>query len=132
MDPAGFTKVSALGIEEQRVTTILDIVDPPADWTRLGHGYRVYVHINVFQNDNALLVPLSALFRSGADWAVYKMEGGKARLAHVRIEHRNNDMAEVLGGLSEGERVILHPSDRITDNTRVTLREPQALSFQDD
>ena len=132
VDPAGFTKVSALGIEEQRVTTVLDIVDPPADWTRLGHGYRVYVHIIVFQNDNALLIPLSALFRSGADWAVYKVEEGRARLAHVRIENRNNDMAEVLGGLSEGEHVILHPSDRIADNTRVILRETRRLSFQED
>jgi HlyD family secretion protein len=123
VDPAGFTKVSALGIEEQRVTTILDIVNPPSDWTRLGHGYRVYVQITVFLNDNALLVPLSALFREGTSWAAYRIDDGVARLIHLSIEHRNSASAEVLAGLIEGDRVILHPSDRITDGSRVALRQ---------
>jgi HlyD family secretion protein len=123
VDPAGFTKVSALGIEEQRVTTVLEILDPPAERSRLGHDYRVYVHITVYQNDKALRVPLSALFRDGPSWAVYKITDGVARLTHVSIQHRNSSDAEVMTGVAEGERVILHPSDRIAEGTKVYLRE---------
>ncbi|MCG8558422.1 MAG: HlyD family efflux transporter periplasmic adaptor subunit [Hyphomicrobiales bacterium] len=123
IDPAGFTKVSALGIEEQRVNTILDITDPPEKWTALGHDFRVFVRITVWSSENSLRVPLGALFRKGRDWAVFKVEDGRARLALVKIGHRNAEMAEVQDGLAAGDRVVLHPSDRIADGVRIARRE---------
>ena len=123
IDPAGFTKVSALGIEEQRVNTILDIADPPEKWTALGHDFRVFVRITVWSSESSLRVPLGALFRKGRDWAVFKVEDGRARLALVKIGHRNAEMAEVQDGLAAGDRVVLHPSDRIADGVRIARRE---------
>lgn len=123
VDPAGFLKVSALGIEEQRVRTIIDFVDPPDAWARLGHDYRVIVHVTVWNTDNALTVPVSALFRKGDDWAVFAVRDERARTTLVRIGRRNNRVAEVLSGLSAGDRVVLHPSDRISDGVAVSERE---------
>ena len=122
IDPAGFTKVSALGIEEQRVNTVLDIIDVKSKWRDLGHDFRVFVRITVWKSDSALRVPLSALFRSGNDWAVFKAVDGEARLTSVQIGQRNTDFAEVLGGLEVGDQVILHPSDRLTDGSGIELR----------
>lgn len=123
VDPAGFLKISALGIEEQRVNTVIDFVDPPEAGSRLGHDYRVIVHIATWNVDNALRVPISALFRKGEDWAVYVVREGRARPVIISIDHRNERVAEVVAGLSEGDRVILHPSDRIADGVRVIERE---------
>jgi len=125
IDPAGFTKVSALGIEEQRVTTVLQLTDPPADWASLGHDFRVFVRITEWFDDDALRVPLSALFRVGSQWGVFRIEDGIARRTVIDLGHRNSSHAEVLGGLSEGDRIILYPSDRISDGTAVELREPE-------
>lgn len=122
VDPAGFLKVSALGIEEQRVRVTIDFIDPPEAWSQLGHDYRVIVHVTTWSAADALTVPVSALFRRGDDWAVFAVEDGRARTTHVKIGHRNNRSAEVLAGLSAGTAVILHPSDRITDRTRVVQR----------
>jgi len=125
IDPAGFLKVSALGIEEQRVRVTIDFADPPEAWSRLGHDYRVIVHVAIWSADDALTVPVSALFRKGGDWAVFAVEGGRARTTPVKIGHRNNRVAEVLAGLAAGAEVVLHPSDRISDGTRVVQRLAQ-------
>ena len=79
VDPAGFLKVSALGIEEQRVRTTIDFVDPPEAWSRLGHDYRVIVHVTIWSADDALTVPVGALFRKGDDWAVFAVKDGRAQ-----------------------------------------------------
>ena len=122
IDPAGFLKISALGIEEQRVRTRIDFVDPLELWSSLGHDYRVIVHVTIWQGDNVLTVPVSALFRVGDDWAVFTVKDGRARTTLVKVDHRNDRVGEVASGLSEGDEVILHPSDRITDGVAVEAR----------
>jgi HlyD family secretion protein len=126
IEPAGFTKVSALGIEEQRVRTILKLQDPSDDAIRLGHEYRVFVRIGVYEAASVLKVPISALFRRGERWAVYVVENGRTNVTSIEIGHRNAAFAEVLGGLQEGVFVIVHPSDRVRENIRVssTLERP--------
>jgi HlyD family secretion protein len=119
IEPAGFTKVSALGIEEQRVRTILKLQGPSDGADRLGHEYRVFARIGVYEAASALRVPISALFRRGERWAVYVVENGRANVAAVEIGHRNAAFAEVLAGLTEGALVVLHPSDRVHEKTRV-------------
>jgi HlyD family secretion protein len=123
VDPAGFVKVSALGIEEQRVRTVIDFVDPPDSWAQLGHDYRVIVHIAIWNADNALTVPVSALFRKGEEWAVFAIRDGRARTTPVQIGRRNNRVAEVLSGVSAGDQIVLHPSDRVNDGVAVAERE---------
>ena len=122
VDPAGFLKVSALGIEEQRVRVTIDFVDGPKSWSTLGHDYRVTVHVSVWTSDNVLTVPLGALFRKGNDWAVYSVVGGRARTAVVKIGHRNAQTAEVLSGLVGGDRVVVHASDRVREGSAVAQR----------
>jgi HlyD family secretion protein len=125
VDPAGFMKVSALGIEEQRVRTIIDFTESPETWSRLGHEYRVIVHVTTWSAESVLRVPVGALFRKGDDWAVFSVAGGHARTTIVKIGNRNGRVAEVLSGLSEGSPVVLHPSDRIRDGVAVQQREVQ-------
>lgn len=122
IDPAGFTKVSALGIEEQRVKVVLDLASPPAQVTGLGHDYRVYVHIATWSSANALQVPLGALFRDKGEWAVFKVDGGLARAAPVRVGHMNGAQAEILSGLAAGETVIVHPGDTVQDGVKIAPR----------
>lgn len=123
IDPAGFMKVSALGIEEQRVNVILDFEDAPEKWRTLGHDFRVFARIVVWKQDNVLRVPLSALFRQGDQWAVFVVYDGTAKLTTVEIGQRNSDFAEVTANLEAGQRVVLHPSDRVADEVRVTERD---------
>ncbi len=123
VDPTGFTKVSALGIEEQRVKAVLDLVEPAEKWARLGHEFRVFVRISIWSDDNVVRVPLGALFRAGPDWAVYIVNEGIAKLGRVTLDHRNDGHAEVTAGLEPGMLVILHPSDRIEDSVSVAVRE---------
>ena len=125
VDPAGFLKVSALGIEEQRVRVTIDFADPPETWSRLGHDYRVIVHVAIWSADDALTAPVSALFRKGDEWAVFAVENGRARTTIVKIGHRNNRVAEILAGLPAGAQVVVHPSDRISDGSRIARREIQ-------
>ena len=122
IDPAGFLKISALGIEEQRVRTRIDFADPPEAWSTLGHDYRVIVHVTVWNGDNVLTIPVGALFRAGEDWVVFAVRDGRARTTPVKIDHRNGRMAEITSGLGEGDRVILHPSDRIKDGVAIEER----------
>lgn len=120
--PAGFTKVSALGIEEQRVKAVLALDDPPSARERLGHDYRVYVRIHVFEAADTLRVPLSALFRRGEKWAAFIAEGGVARERSITIGERNSSYAQVLSGLKDGEKIILHPSDKVADGVAIIER----------
>lgn len=122
VEPAAFTKISALGVEEQRVYVIVDLIDPPEKRTTLGDGYRVEAEIVLWENDNVLKVPTSALFRKGIQWSVFKVVDGRARQQAVEIGHRNGLEAEVLKGLSEHDTVIVHPSDRIADGVAVSVR----------
>ncbi len=126
VDPAGFTKVSALGIEEQRVNTILDLTDDKKKWTELGHDFRVFVRITVWSSQGSLTVPLSALFRRGKDWTVFRVDEGVAMLTKVEIGQRNTEMAELLSGLTEGDMVVLHPSDKVSDKVAVERRDANA------
>lgn len=122
VEPAGFKEISALGIEEQRVNVHLDFEDPPKAWAALGHDYRVFVRIIIWEADDVLRVPLSALFRRGNEWAVFKVIEGRAVLQTVQIGQRNQRDAQVTAGLNAGDRVILHPSDRIAGGVRVVER----------
>lgn len=118
IDPAATTKVSALGIEEQRVDAVLDILTPENEWTGLGHGYQVDVEIVSESRADVLKVPVSALFRSGTDWAVFTARD-RARLQRVEIGLRTDRDAEVLAGLSAGDRVVLYPSDKVRNGLRI-------------
>ncbi|NJL28883.1 MAG: efflux RND transporter periplasmic adaptor subunit [Thermoanaerobaculia bacterium] len=122
VEPSGFTKISALGVEEQRVNVIVDFQDPHAAWEALGDGFRVEIRIVVWERDDVLKVPVSSLFRQGDDWAVFAVGEGKARLGKVEVGQRNDLEAEVLSGLAEGEQVIVHPSDKVTDGVGVAAR----------
>lgn len=119
INPAAYTKVSALGIEEQRVDVVLDLVDAEDARGRLGHDFRVMAHIPIWVDDDAVRVPIGALFRRGSEWTVFRVVDGRAELTPVAIDHRNNRWAEVIDGLAPGDTVILHPSDRVEDGTRV-------------
>ncbi len=123
IDPAAYTKVSALGIEEQRVDAVLDLDGDANDWAGLGHEFRVMVHINLWHADDAVRVPMGALFRRGDEWHVFKVVEGAAQSVLVDIDHRNNTYAEVLDGLAPDDVVILHPNDRVADGVRVVPRE---------
>lgn len=116
VEPSGFTKLSALGVEEQRVNVIADFVDRAAN---LADGYRLEARIVVWESANVLQVPTSALFRRGGAWAVFVVASNRAQRREVEIGHRSSIDAEILGGLSGGETVILHPSDLIEDGVRV-------------
>lgn len=119
VEPAGFTKVSALGVEEQRVRVIADFTSPAEAWRRLGDGYRVEARFVLWQQDGVLQVPASSLFRHGEGWAVFVIESGRARLRAVSIGQRTALAGEVLQGLREGERVVVYPSDAVADGVRV-------------
>ena len=123
VEPFGFTKVSALGVEEQRVNVIIDVTDPVELWRNLGHGYRVEPRIILWESRDVLKVPLSSLFRQGPDWAVFVNHRGRARLTPVTIAHENGLEAEVLHGLTAGQTVVMHPSDRVGDNARIEQRQ---------
>ena len=122
VEPAGFTKVSALGVEEQRVWVIADFTAPAARWQRLGDGYRVEASFVLWQGDDVLQVPAGALFRHGDDWAAFIVEDDHAVRRAVSVGHRNARAAQVLDGLAAGERVVLHPSNQVTDGARVRER----------
>jgi HlyD family secretion protein len=122
VEPSAFTKVSALGIEEQRVNVVLDPIEPRIGWERLGHGFRVYARIRIWRGENALRVPLAALFRRGDEWAVFRVLEGRASLTAIRIDHRDASFAEVTQGLSEGDVVIVHPGDQVEDGVAIDIR----------
>jgi HlyD family secretion protein len=123
VEPAGFTKISSLGVEEQRVLIIADITSPPEMWRVLGDGYRLEAHFIVWEGKDILQVPTSALFRSGKDLAVFAEEKGKARRRLVEVGQRTGLTAEIISGLKENERVVAYPDDSISDGTKIKPRK---------
>lgn len=122
VEPSGFTKISALGVEEQRVNTIIDFEGPPEARHGVGDGYRVEVRVIVDSRKNVLSIPTSSLIRNGDEWAVYVVENDRASRRVVQLGQRNSLLAEVTGGLSETERIIVYPSDSVADGVEVTPR----------
>ena len=122
VEPYGFLKVSALGVEEQRVRVIIDPVDPPAAWTAVGHGYRVEAAVTVWKAEAVVRVPVAALFRDRGRWAVFRVEDGRARLQRIGMGQNDGDLAEVLSGLKPGDQVVLHPGPSIADGGAVRVR----------
>lgn len=122
VEPSAFTKVSTLGVEEQRVYTIVDLVDPPDERASLGDGFRVEARIVIDQADGVLIVPTSALFRVGKENAVFVAKGGVAQQQIVQIGRQNGLEAEVLAGLNEGDQVVVHPSDQVEAGVAVRQR----------
>jgi len=119
IEPAAFTKVSTLGVEEQRVNVLIDIVSPQKDWSGLGDAYQVDARISIFERDDVMLVPVGSLFRTGNAWNVYVVKDGRAQLRAVTLLRRSASAAAVESGVQPGERVIVYPSDRIADGIRV-------------
>ncbi|HXT70937.1 MAG TPA: efflux RND transporter periplasmic adaptor subunit [Vicinamibacterales bacterium] len=122
IEPAGFMKISALGVEEQRVNVVIDFVDPRERRASLGDGFRVEVRIVVWEKADALTVPTSSLFRLSGDWAVFTVESDVLRRKTLKIGQRNDQLAEVLEGLAPGERVVAYPGESLMDGARVRLR----------
>ena len=123
VEPAGFTKISSLGVEEQRVLVIVDITSPPEKWQVLGDGFRMEAHFIVWERENILQIPTSALFRQGDKWAVFVAERGKARRRVVEIGQRNGLAAEIISGLKEKEMVVAYPDDSISEGTKIRQRK---------
>jgi HlyD family secretion protein len=119
VEPSAFTKVSALGVEEQRVNVIVDLISPPEAWQALGDAYRVDARIVVHRQADAVKVPVAALFRDNAEWAVFVVSEGRADKRRVRISRRGALEAVVEEGLSPGERVIAYPGDAVKDGARL-------------
>lgn len=122
VEPAAFTKVSALGVEEQRVNVVIDLTSPAEKWQSLGDGYRVDARIIVASLDNAVKVPVGALFREGDQWVVFTIDNGRAAKRIVQLTRRSGLEAMVGQGLKPGERVIVHPGDDISEGSRVKVR----------
>lgn len=123
IEPWGFTKFSALGVEEQRVNAIINFKGDERDHEVLGHGYRTEVRIVVWQDDDALVVPASALFRINGDWAVFEVINGRARMTVVDIGRNNGTDADIQSGLTENDSVILYPGNQVTEGVRVKKRQ---------
>lgn len=120
IEPSATTRVSALGIDEQRVGVILTLEGDPQDWQLLGHGFRVIARITLWRGEDVLSIPVGALFRDGSDWAAYVVQDGRARLQTITLGERNEAMAQVLTGLAAGDAVIVHPGDTVADGVAVT------------
>jgi HlyD family secretion protein len=119
VEPAGFTKISSLGVEEQRTLVLVDITSPPEQWKVLGDGFRLDTTFIVWEGKDVLQVPASALFRSGQDWAVFVADTGKAVKRIVQVGKRSGLAAEILSGLKEGEKVIARPDDTVKEGGKV-------------
>jgi HlyD family secretion protein len=119
VDPSAETRVSALGIDEQRVEVILDLDGAAEDRQLLGHGYRVIAQIALWRGEDVLAIPIGALFRDGSDWASFVAVDGRVELRSIMLGERNGDYAQVLEGLQAGDQVILHPSDQIAEGVRI-------------
>ncbi len=122
VEPSAFSRTSALGVEEQRVNVIIDLVAPRDQWATLGDGYRVEAHIVVWEAADVIQVPPSSLFRHGDGWAVYQVEGELVRLVPVKIGERTPSAVQIIDGLAPGAEVVAHPSDRIQDGVSVAAR----------
>lgn len=124
IEPAAFTKVSALGVEEQRVWVIMDLVSPPETWKALKDRYRVEVRVATWEAESTLRLPSGAVFREGTQWKTFVLEGGKARMKKVQLGPNDGKFVQVLGGVQLDEEVLVHPPDSLKDGARVAVREP--------
>jgi HlyD family secretion protein len=122
VEPAAFTKVSALGVEEQRVLVLSDFVAQTPALKALGDRYRVEVRVVVWQSDDTLLVPAGALFREGSEWKTFVFDAGKAKSAIVKAGRTDGRMMQVLEGLKPGDEVLMHPPDSVIDGSEVVKR----------
>lgn len=122
VEPSAFTRMSALGVEEQRVNVIVDLDEPRETWALLGDGYRVEARIIVWSEADVLKVPASAVFRHGDGWAAFRVVDGKARLTPVEIGRRTGLEVQITSGLERGDTVVVHPSDRVVDGVSVEER----------
>ena len=122
IEPSGFTKISALGIEEQRVNVLVDLTGNPDTWQALGDGYRVEVFCIYDEVRDALSVPVSALFRDHETWSVFLVKDGEAVLTPVSVGKRNGTLAQILSGVARGDTVIAHPSNDVEDGSAVRPR----------
>jgi len=122
IDPAAFTKVSALGIEEQRVNVVLDFISPPQKWRELGHAYKVTVRIIRSDQDDVLRIPLGALFRRDQDWTIYTIRDGWTKLTPVKLGKFSLTHAEAVEGVTQGDKVVMFPSDKVSDDIAIKQR----------
>ncbi len=122
VEPSAFTKISALGVEEQRVNVIIDLAEPPEQRDTLGDAFRVEARIVIWEGSDVVKVPTKALFRQGDQWAVFAVVDGRARLRQISIGRRNSLYAEALEGLTDGDILIAHPSDQVSDGVAVVQR----------
>jgi len=122
VEPSGFMKISALGVEEQRVNVIMDVDDPAKAPAVLGDGFRTEVRIVIWEADSVVQMPTSALFRKGEGWAVYVITGDVVRLTDVTIGHQNGQVAEILSGVAPGDNVVAHPPDTLSDGAPIQVR----------
>jgi len=126
VEPAAYTKVSALGVEEQRVNVIVDIASPPEQWRGLGDQFRIDARIVVFERADAVTVPVAALFRDGEPWALYVVRDGHAQKRRIKVGGRTPVEAWIEDGVAPGERVVVYPSDSVADGVRLkVVRAPQ-------
>lgn len=123
IEPAAFTKVSALGVEEQRVYVLSDLIDPPAHAQSLGDRYRVEVRVAIWHSDDVMLIPAGALFRQGNDWKTFVLENGMAKLTTVDAGHSDGRHTEILSGLTPGTEVLVHPPDTVKADSKVQKRK---------
>jgi HlyD family secretion protein len=119
VEPSAFTRVSSLGIDEQRVNVVIDLRSPPNEWQTLGDGYRVEAHVVIWRAEQVLKIPSSAVFRRGEGWAAFAVRDGIVGLKLIELGHRNGLEVEVVKGLSEGDAVVTHPSDRVKDGVKI-------------
>ncbi len=122
VEPAGFTKISALGVEEQRVIVLSDLIEPPAEAKSLGDRYRVEVRVAVWHSDDVPVIPSGALFREGNAWKTFLYQNGTAKLVSAEAGHSDGRLTEVLSGLSPGDEVLLHPPDTVKAGSSVRKR----------
>ena len=126
IEPAAFTKVSALGVEEQRVNVVIDFTSPPQDWQDVGDAYRVDARIAVARQADAITVPTGAVFRHGAEWAVFVADGDRARLRVFEPGARGGPVTVVQRGLEPAEQVVVYPGDAVRDGVRIRARAAAA------
>jgi HlyD family secretion protein len=119
IEPSGFTRASALGVDEQRVNVLVALTDPPARWATLGDGYRVEARLVLWEGHDVVKAPVGAVFRHGDGWAVFRVDGDRAKLVEVEIGHRGETEVEILSGVSPDVPVAVHPGDRVTAGARV-------------
>lgn len=128
VEPAAFTKVSTLGVEEQRVNVLVDLMSPAEKWAGLGDAYQVDARVSVFTQEDATIIPAGALFRQGENWTVYVVRDGRAEIRDVRLLRRSGSLAAVASGLAPGESVIVYPGDRVAPGVRVNVRQARNLA----